>query len=247
MARITRKNDDLLNKYYKYNKKKINAYIICGISFFFWMLNVIFINSFNPILIFVLFVGFGGGGALGGYMKQKADSYKSGVDGENATAQIIASLPDTYTGFQNIRITFEGKTSELDMVVVGPTGVFVIETKNMNGTIVGNYDNPQWVQKKVGQQGTPYSKNFYNPIKQVGTHVYRLANYLRNNGCAVHVNDMVYFSNPDTAVQLLGTQPKTPVFTALGNSAREICDYILENEQQISENVVCQICELLDK
>ena len=53
MARITRKNDDLLNKYYKYNKKKINAYIICGISFFFWMLNVIFINSLNPILIFV--------------------------------------------------------------------------------------------------------------------------------------------------------------------------------------------------
>lgn len=247
MARVTRKNDDLLKKYFKYQKRKIIAYVICGISFFFYMLNIIMIDSINSTLMSILFVGFAAGAAIGGYTKQKADSYKSGVDGENATAQIIASLPDTYSGFQNIRITYEGKTSELDMVVVGPTGVFIIETKNLKGTIVGNYDNPQWVQKKVGQQGTPYSKNFYNPIKQVGTHVYRLANYLRNNGYSVHVNDMVYFSNPDTVVQLLGTPPKTPVFTALGNSAREICDYILENEQQISENVVYQICELLNK
>jgi len=209
------------------------------------MVNVIWIHSIEPIVLNILLVGFGGCGYLSQYMQQKAAIYKSGVDGENATAEIVSSLPNTYLGFQNVQVTYEGKTSELDMVVVGPTGVFIIETKNLNGTIVGNYGNPQWVQKKVGQEGTPYSKNFYNPIKQVGTHVYRLANYLRSNGCYVHVNDMVYFSNPDTVIQLLGTPSNTPVFTALGNSGREICDYILENEQRIAENVIYQISELL--
>jgi len=247
MAKIVRKNDDLQRQYMKYKEEQKRAFIISGISFFLWMLNVIFFHSFNPIVIFVLFVGFGGGAAAGRYLKQKAEIYRSGAEGENATAEIIASLPDTYCGFQNVKITFDGKMSELDMVVVGPTGVFIIETKNLNGTIVGNYDNPQWVQKKIGQQGTPYSKSFYNPTKQVGTHVYRLANYLRSNGCSVHVNDMVYFSNPDTVVQLLGTPTKTPVFSALGNSGRDICNYILRNEQQISENVVYQIKRLLNE
>lgn len=247
MARIVKKNNELREKYTKSREKMIIASLIAGASFVLWALNVIAIHSFNPVLIFTLFVGFGGGAMYAGYMKQKVDAYKSGIEGENATAEIISALPDTYCGFQNLKITYEGKTSELDMVVVGPTGVFVIETKNLNGTIVGNYDNPQWVQKKIGQQGTPYSKNFYNPIKQVGTHVYRLANCLRKEGCSVYVNDMVYFSNPDTVVQLMGTPSKAPVFTALGNSAKEICDYILKNEQTISREMVCRINSLLEK
>lgn len=243
MAQIIKKNNDLLNKYRQYKRITLIGYGVCAIFFIAFALNMF---SFNFGLSIPLMLGFVLGGFVGGMFKQKAEAVKSGLDGEMATAAIVSSLPETYCGFQNIKITFDGKQSELDMVVTGPTGVFIIETKNMNGAIVGNYDNPQWTQKKVGQQGTPYSKNFYNPIKQVGTHVYRLANYLRNNGVNIHVSDMVYFSNPDTFVQLIGIPTKTPVFTALGNGATEICNHILNGEQEISKEDLSKINALLN-
>ena len=250
MAQIIKKSNELENKYKSYRTKCICAWAVCILTFIWAAMSMpssVFSVEEMQSKFIIVALGFGGGGMLGGYFKQKTDSYKSGVEGERTTAEIIASLPNTYCGFQNVSVTFEGKQSELDMVVVGPTGVFIIETKNLKGTVVGNYDNPQWTQKKVGQQGTPYSKNFYNPIKQVGTHVYRLANYLRSSGCPVHITPMVYFSNPETVIQLLGTPSETPVFTALGTSARDLCNYILQNPQRVSENEARQIVRLLCK
>ena len=241
MAQIVKKNNELLKKYKRYKTNMIRACLLCGVSFLLWVLSIIFVRSFNPFLIVIVFTGLFGGGAVASYMMHKVAALKSGLKGENTTARIVSMLPDTYYGFQNLKITYQGKTSELDMVVVGPTGVFVIETKNMNGTIVGRYDNPKWVQEKIGRGGTPYNAQFYNPIKQVGTQVYRLANYLREKSCHVYINDMVYFSNPDTIVQLLGTPSKTPVFAANWNSAREICNYIIENKEKISDKQIKQI------
>ena len=246
MARIIKKNSDLHRKYHSYQTKKAFTFLISGSFLVLCMLHLASAQYPNLAYIFILFIGFVGGIFAGKNAKKKADICRAGLEGEKTTAQIMEILPDTYCGFQNIEVAHKGKTSELDMVVVGPTGVFIIETKNHNGMIVGNYDSPQWVQKKVGRGGGSYSKSFYNPIKQVGTHVYRLANYLRKNGCSVHVNAMVYFSNSEAVIQLSGTPGEIPVYVASRNGAREVCSHILKNDQSISEKGIREIRKLLN-
>lgn len=245
MARIIKKDDRLMQEYMCNKKNRNICWMVVAACFLLFLCVGTFIGGTFQAIAPILVVVFIGSGILGGYFSNKTQSLYSGIEGENTTADIISMLPDTYCGFQNIKVTYEGKTSELDMVVVGPTGVFVIETKNLNGTIVGHYDNPQWIQEKIGRKGTPYSKNFYNPIKQVGTHVYRLAKCLKSNGVRVYVQSMVYFSNPDTVIRVNGKPSETPVFSAFENSANEIRKYILENEPLISGTEVQKIANLL--
>lgn len=244
MAQIIRKSSSLSDKHQHYRSLAITGGIVSGVSFLSFAAFVVMLQMF--FLAPFLMIGFLGGAVFAGYMAQKSNTLASGLAGETMTAAIVASLPQSYCGFQNVQITYDGKTSELDMVVVGPTGVFIIETKNLNGTVQGNYDDPQWTQHKIGRQGTPYSKQFYSPVKQVGTHTYRLANHLRAHGLQVYVNSMVYFSNPDTMVQMNGAPKKIPVYTAMQGGQSAICGAIMNSEQRLSPEIVNRIAMLLN-
>lgn len=244
MAQIIKKSDALAQKHATYRTLSIVGFAVCAISFIIFALTM---GNFEFDGSILLLLGFGGGGLFGTLMNQKASVYASGVQGENATADIVRALPNQYFGVQNLKVTYDGKESELDMVVVGPTGVFIIETKNMKGTIVGNYDSPQWSQRKVGQNGTPYSKSFYNPVKQVGTHVYRLANHLRSNGFNVRIESMVYFSNPDAVLQVLGTPSQTPVYSALANGTGDLHRFIMEREKKLTGEQVVALAKYFNR
>ena len=174
----------------------------------------------------------------------EAQIERAGEMGEAATANLIRQLPEGYFGFQNIRVTYQGSTSELDMVVVGRTGVFIIETKNHNGHIQGSFEQHQWIQYKTGRRGGQYSKEFYNPVKQVGTHTYRLAHYLRDRGCNVHVDSMVFFTNPMASVQVYGTPGRIPVYAGQ-QGAELIFRQILSGNANLTPNQIQQICNLL--
>ena len=170
---------------------------------------------------------------------------RAGEIGENATAGLISQLPNGFYGFQNAKVTYQGKSSEIDMVVVGPTGVFIIETKNHNGNIQGYFDQQQWVQYKTGRRGGSYSKEFYNPVKQVGTHTYRLAHYLRDRGQNVHVDSMVFFTNPTALVQVYGTPGDIPVYAGQ-RGADLIFNQILSGTANLTPDKIQHICTLLD-
>ncbi len=64
-----------------------------------------------------------------------------------------------------------GKTSQIDHILINENGVFVIETKNYSGRIYGNESQLQWTQ--VLNYGK-IKNRIYNPIKQNDTHIYRL-------------------------------------------------------------------------
>lgn len=78
-------------------------------------------------------------------------------------------LNDVYIPIQN------GKTSQIDHVVVSSYGIFVIETKNYKGWITGNENSQYWTQ-------TIYkNKNrLYNPIKQNQGHIRALKELLKD-------------------------------------------------------------------
>lgn len=121
-----------------------------------------------------------------------------GLNGEKRLTSQLAKLPDHYDIYTNVFVEWQGKKSELDSVVVGPTGIYVVEMKSMRGRVYGDEAEKNWYLEKTGRRGGVYGKEFYNPTKQVGTHVYRLANNLRPLSKNLWVQGVVLFDHETT-------------------------------------------------
>ena len=112
-----------------------------------------------------------------------------GIWGEEAAVRIIQSvLRDCDRLFTNVSIEYDGKSAELDNVVVNKYGVFIIEVKNYSGFIVGGEDDFEWKKYKTTDAGNTYVKTVKNPIRQVKRQIYILARYLEYYGSRVWVH-----------------------------------------------------------
>ena len=60
-------------------------------------------------------------------------AFRKGADGEGLTADGLSNLPDTYSVFHDVTHPCIG--GNIDHIVVGPTGVFALETKNWRGMV----------------------------------------------------------------------------------------------------------------
>ncbi|MEM4704061.1 MAG: nuclease-related domain-containing protein [Candidatus Bathyarchaeia archaeon] len=89
-------------------------------------------------------------------------TWSVGAEGEETVAKHLSLLGDPYQVIHDV--VLPNMRGNIDHIVLGPNGVFVIETKNNNGFITCNGDS--WLQRKVGQQGTPYFGKIGCPSKQ---------------------------------------------------------------------------------
>ena len=172
------------------------------------------------------------------------DMLISGISGERIATNVLAMLPDSYTVFQNVIVTYGNKQSEIDNIVVGKSGVFIIEVKNHNGRIRGNLGDTYWTQHKVGRGGTPYTNEMYNPVKQVGTHIYCLANYLRRKGVNTYIEGMVYFVNETCQLSLTGN---STISVYSSYEQEHICRQILSGKSNLDSRSVNYICRLINR
>lgn len=149
----------------------------------------------NPLIMFPGIIGLK-------FFFDKKTQVGSGLKGEREAVKLLSTLPDDYYIVNDITVKYEGRESQIDTVVVSPNGVSIVEVKNLNGHITGNLKDENWLQHKVGQKGTSYSNQFYSPVKQVGTHTYRLSKVLKENGINVWVNNGVLFTNAETTLDI---------------------------------------------
>ncbi len=78
-----------------------------------------------------------------------------------------------YLGLNNVTIpTFNG-TTQIDHVIVSRHGVFVVESKNMDGWIFGDEKSSQWTQSIFGKKF-----KFQNPLHQNYRHTKALSDFL---------------------------------------------------------------------
>lgn len=82
-----------------------------------------------------------------------------------------------------------GNSSQIDHIFINSNGVFVIETKNLSGTIYGSDSRKEWTQ--VFNYGKK-KYHFYNPIMQNSTHVRRLQ---EATGTNLPITPIVVFAN----------------------------------------------------
>lgn len=114
------------------------------------------------------------------------------------------SLYEYLQPFENIGCKFlfnlyvprdNDKTSEIDVMMFHPKGLFVIESKNYSGWIFGNENNKQWTQTLPVGYGESHKERFYNPIMQNATHIRTVRKYIDDT---IPIYSVIAFSDKCT-------------------------------------------------
>jgi hypothetical protein len=89
-----------------------------------------------------------------------------GRRGERRISSRLQSLPSEYHVFNDVYIEVQGRSIQIDHIIVSRYGIFVIETKNYTGWIYGNDKSEYWIKNMYGNK-----YQFRNPLKQNYSHV----------------------------------------------------------------------------
>lgn len=74
----------------------------------------------------------------------------------------------------------DGKTSEIDVMMICRKGIFVFESKNYSGWIFGDEGQKMWTQSLPQGQGRKSRKErFYNPVMQNRGHIKHLTAFIK--------------------------------------------------------------------
>lgn len=106
------------------------------------------------------------------HFESKNDFFKTVFDkgnyGEFLTFVYLEQLAIHKRIMANLYIPKEdGSTTEIDLIMISETGIYVFESKNYSGWIFGNEGNKNWTQSLKNKQ----KFQFYNPILQNKGHI----------------------------------------------------------------------------
>jgi hypothetical protein len=98
-----------------------------------------------------------------------------GRKGEFLTYSYLERLGDQHKLLTNVYLPKgDGTTTEIDLIMITETGIYVFESKNYSGWIFGDENSKFWTQSF--QSGKKF--RFYNPIWQNKKHISILKNHL---------------------------------------------------------------------
>ena len=127
---------------------------------------------------------------------------RAGIRGEKFTIKLIReTMRNDDILLCNVRISFEGKKTEIDNVILNKRGIYIIEVKNYIGTITGGLNDYEWSKTKTTASGNEYTSVVKNPINQVRRQVYLLANYLKANGINIWIEGYAFLVEGNSPVQ----------------------------------------------
>lgn len=130
---------------------------------------------------------------------KRRKSYIIENEGEREVAEVLKKIKG-YKLLNDILIKNQDKTTQIDHVLIGKKGIFVIETKDFSGIIKGEEYSKVWIQIIKG-----YSNEFYNPIRQNYGHIKALENLTKRRN--IFISTIVFTNkskleevNTDTSV-----------------------------------------------
>lgn len=110
----------------------------------------------------------------------------------------LAELPDSYIIFNQVEISHRNQKREMDLVVLGPNGLFVIEVKHYRGTIQGREKDRFWTQCFHGQRKT---KPVRNPVSQIKSAIYIFKKKLESHNISPWIQGLVVFTHPNCTLK----------------------------------------------
>lgn len=185
---------------------------------------------FNPSSLIIFFIG----AVAFSYGHNKGKSWNKGIMGESIVANYLNQLPQDYIIYNNVK--FPGSYGNLDHVVIGPNGIYVIETKNYRGFFIVK-DN-EWFYKS----GRTIKRAKSHPGKQVLANSMSLRKFLINNGIdmdGVWIQSIVTLVNKNFKIE-----EKTRQYTVL--FPETIPRFIQNSNRKIDNNILKKTALLIE-
>ncbi len=122
-------------------------------------------------------------------MDREIDNYRKGEEGEQRTAEVILqTLDGNWTLFRNVQLPGRSK-ADLDAVLVGPSGVWVLEVKNLSGLYRNTGE--MW-ELRLKNRWLPYRAS---PSRQASTNAARLGGFLKADGVRQWVQPAIIWAD----------------------------------------------------
>jgi hypothetical protein len=116
-----------------------------------------------------------------------------GAEGEFTLGSTLERLPGYKRLLFNVYVTKpDGTTTEVDVIMLHTSGIYVIESKNYRGWIFGSEGDRQWTQSFPNGR----KERFYNPVMQNEGHIKALMELLSKPRNSFH--SVVVFGNDAT-------------------------------------------------
>ena len=128
------------------------------------------------------------GDVIAEYKGERGEHKASNAAGKALARHNAISMCDVYLPWP------DGRTAQIDQIIIADSGIYVLEVKNYKGWIFGNERNQYWTQVlTTGIRGESIKNRLYNPIKQNATHI----GCIRRCICdyTVPVHSVIVFSN----------------------------------------------------
>lgn len=150
-----------------------------------------------------------------------------GKEGETATKTMLTNnVLGKKIVWSNMIINNDQGSTEIDLFLITPKGIFVIENKNYHGAVYGHEHSKEWKYYLNNQEYT-----FYNPIMQNAGHIKYLKELLhtkfqvecnyynivifsgRNKPKVTYTSDKTFVGNIDEAIQYINSIPDADTVT----------------------------------
>lgn len=176
------------------------------------------------------------------------DQWQAGLAGQQVVPQALAGLDDRYYLINNVKLP--GRGDDVDHLVVGPNGVFALETKHHRGRILCR--DGQWYQAKTSRSGWAQPEvPMRDPVQQLKRNV----DYLRrcitatderlSRRTRLWIEGAVVFTHPDARIELSAELLASLTFPVLrvGELAAHIAGHV--PRQPLAQAEVRHIVSLL--
>ena len=123
--------------------------------------------------------------------------FNKGKIAEKMVHHKLMQLPEEYHVIDDVLFMSNGRSTQIDHIVVSPYAVFVIETKGYKGWILGGENSEYWTQIIYKRKST-----FYNPIHQNDGHIRFLKFLLKDLGNIPFVPIVVFNNETELKVNV---------------------------------------------
>jgi hypothetical protein len=130
---------------------------------------------------------------------------RAGLRGQRFLAKALACLDDSYYLINNLQLP--GRADDIDHLVVGPNGIFALETKHHRGRIFAQ--NGQWYQSKLSRSGhLQPDETIRDPVLQLKRNIDYLRTCINQTDRALSrrtglwIEGAVVFTHPAVSVDL---------------------------------------------
>ncbi|WP_373893918.1 NERD domain-containing protein [Virgibacillus sp. CBA3643] len=135
-------------------------------------------------------------------MKDDAAKRQLGLTGEKKVNYFIDNLAQMYTILHDVYLRINGKSFQIDSLVIANHSISIVDTKNYKGTITFNT-----TLKQLTRDDGKLESGFEYPITQVDNQKFHLQNWLTQHNLAhIPVNCYIAIADPSTIVKVKGDE-----------------------------------------